>query len=85
METVMASNPYRVPAQAGSEPAPAATRASLELTVVAGFAWLVTLVRVAVGVARAEAASRELDLAWLILFLAPVVIWVELQARRAPR
>jgi hypothetical protein len=81
----MATTPYRVPAQAGSDPAPAASRGSYELTVVAAFAWLVTLLRVVVSLHRGEAACRELDLAWLILFLAPVVIWVELQAQRAPR
>ena len=81
----MLSSPYRLPAEAGSEPAPAAPRASFELTVVAAFAWVVTLCRVVVGLLRVEPASRELDLAWLILFLAPAVIWAEIQAQRAPR
>jgi hypothetical protein len=80
----MVPSPYRVPAQTGSERAPATARASLELTVVALLAWAVTVVRVVVAVVRAEPAGRELDLAWLILFLAPVVIWAEIQGHRAP-
>jgi hypothetical protein len=84
-EMLMVSSPYRVPARAGVDPAPARSRASLELTAVAVFAWVVTVARVVTGLVRVEPASRELDLAWLVLFLAPVVIWGELQGQRAPR
>ncbi len=78
----MATSPYRVPAQSGPKCLRAEGQQRLDLAGVAGFVWIVTLVRVVAGLATAEAPSRELDLAWLLLFLLPVVIWKELARYR---
>lgn len=74
----MATNPYRTPAQAGSESPPSQANRPLDLVVVAAFAWVVTLLRLGLGAAHAEPPSRELAFAWLVLFLAPVVFGNEL-------
>ncbi len=75
----MATSPYRVPAQSGPKCLRVESQRRLDLAGVAGFAWVITLVRVVAGFVQAEAPNRELDLAWLILLLLPVVIWKELK------
>jgi len=77
----MATNPYRTPAQTGRELTPSQASRPLDLAHVALFAWVVTLVRIAVGLAHAEPPGRELVFAWLILLLAPVLLAKELCPR----
>ncbi len=78
----MVTSPYRVPTEERAPQAPAAASPHLDLVTVGGLAWVVTIVRVVAALARAEAPNRELDLAWLFLFLGPLLIWHELGIRR---
>jgi hypothetical protein len=85
----MASSPYRTPARPAADPTPTELSAFLDVAGVAAFAWVVTLVRIAAALLCDEPSSHELDFAWLVLFLAPVIVWNELaprwRARSPPR
>jgi membrane protein DedA with SNARE-associated domain len=78
----MPPNPYRTsaPHRADDE-----LPRFLDLAPVAAITWLATLVRVGVALSRSEPASRELDIAWLLLLVLPLVIVAELRAARARR
>jgi hypothetical protein len=78
----MLPSPYRSPAE--REPSPPATvpPVSYEIVGAAGLAWALGMMRVAIALTQGEPASRELDLAWLLVFLAPVVLWRELVVLR---
>lgn len=82
--TVMNSHPYRTPASPDAAPAPASRLASYEIAFVGVIAWALGLMRVLFALGRAEAASREVDLAWLLLVLAPIVVWKEIASQRRP-
>ena len=67
----MSSSPYRIAARPAPEPRP---EAPLDVAGMAAFLWILTLERVAMGVAHAEPPSRELALAWLVLVALPVAL-----------
>ncbi|APR82042.1 Hypothetical protein A7982_07391 [Minicystis rosea] len=48
----------------------------------AGIAWVLVVLRVTHALLRADAPSHEVDVAWLVVILAPIVVWKELAARR---
>ena len=81
----MASTPYRISSHLGETTKPAESRPHLDLVTVAGLAWIVTILRIVAALTRGEAPSREVDIAWLLLFVAPVVIWQELKLQRSRR
>lgn len=74
----MLPSPYRTPAEPAPDPPGPAPAVSYEIVGAAALAWALGVLRVAVALIHAEPASRELDLAWLLVFLAPVVLWREL-------
>ncbi len=78
----MPPNPYRT--SAPHKPDDELPR-FLDLVPVAAVTWLVTLVRVGVALARSEPPSRELDVAWLLILVLPLVMVAELRAARARR
>ena len=73
----MATSPYRVRVQAVPDASCAENPPCFDLARVAAFVWMVTLVRIVAAFMATEAPNREIDVAWLILLLAPVVIWKE--------
>jgi hypothetical protein len=77
-----ATSPYRTPARRAADPPPTEPPTFVDLDYIVVFLWLVTLVRVGGALLRSEPPNRELDVAWLVLFLAPVVLWKELTTRR---
>ena len=78
----MSPDPYRTPS-----PSPAQPRAavSMEIAVAAGIAWALAVMRVTYALLRADAPSHEIDVAWLIVIVAPIVVWKEIAARREQR
>lgn len=60
-------------------------RPARDLAVVLALAWALAVLRVVAALARAEAVSVELNLAWLTVIVAPILIWSELAAARRDR
>ena len=81
----MAKSPYRTPARSAEEPPRETVPVFGDITGIALFVWIATLLRVGGALLVSEPASRELDLAWLVLFLAPVAIWKDIASRRRAR
>lgn len=48
----------------------------------AALVWALGLVRVLVALRRKDSPSLELALAWLVVIVAPIVLWKEITARR---
>ena len=78
----MAESPYRTQAQPAEDPSRAEAPVFGDIAGIASFVWVATLVRIGAALLSAEPASRELDFAWLVLLLAPVVIWKDTSTRR---
>jgi hypothetical protein len=80
----MTPNPYRTPASLDAAPAPASRFVSYEIAVVGVIAWALGVMRVIFALGRSEAPSREIDLAWLLVALAPIIVWREIASQRRP-
>lgn len=76
---VMASSPYRVPAERA--PTPREPRL-LEMPILSGFLFMLTALRLVAGVASAEPVSRELVFAWVVLVASAVEIASSLRRER---
>jgi hypothetical protein len=78
----MIPDPYRHPATHAPGSAAPPAFAWYDVAVAAALAFLLGVARVAFALARGEPPSREVDLAWLLVMLAPLVVWKEIAARR---
>jgi hypothetical protein len=78
----MSLDPYRTLPQLDQALSSRLPRAPLDVAVVIGLAWTLAAVRVLAALARADATSRELGLAWLVVLVAPYLIWREIAASR---
>ena len=78
----MATSPYRAPVHTIERKLCAEAHGCRDIAGVAMLVWLVALARVGVALLGSELPSRELDIAWLAAFLAPVVIAKELASWR---
>ena len=78
----MAESPYRTQTRPPEEPPRAKVPVFGDIAGIASFVWLATLVRIGAALLSAEPESRELDFAWLVLFLTPVAIWRDIAGRR---
>ncbi len=76
----MSPDPYRTPATRDGDSTEPEAFAWYDVTVVAALALLLGVIRVAFALARSEAPSGEVDLAWLVVLIAPVVVWKEIAA-----
>jgi hypothetical protein len=81
----MSLDPYRTLSPRVVPSSGPRVRPALDLVVVLGLLWALALVRVLAALARAEAASAELNLAWLAVILVPIAIGSEIAAVRRGR
>lgn len=80
----MMPDPYRTPAPAPPEPdrERRSPFASYDMVFAAALAWGLGLIRVVCALQRHETPNRELDFAWLLVFLVPILLWKEIAAQR---
>lgn len=78
----MSPDPYRTPASRDPDSAGREPFAWYDVAITAALVFLLGAIRVAFALARHEASSRETDLAWLLVFFAPIVVWKEIAAYR---
>jgi hypothetical protein len=78
----MPSSPYRTAARPAPRPRP---EAPLDVAGMAALVWILTAVRLTMSVVHAEAPSRELALAWLVLIALPVLAGRAIAERRRAR
>jgi hypothetical protein len=79
----MTSGPYRTSIE--RDPPPPAEPVSPEVPIAAGFLLLVTSIRLAASILRAEPASAELTFSWLVLIAAVIMLGQALLPRREGR
>jgi hypothetical protein len=78
-------SPYRFLARPAPRPPRPSRGPSLDIAVPVAIAWTLGLVRVTCALLRSDAPSHELDIAWLLVVVAPVIIWHEIAAWREQR
>lgn len=76
----MSLDPYRTPARLPPDPMLPRAPPAYDVLVVTVVAWALGLMRVVFALFRYEAPCREVDFAWLLVLLAPLVAWREIEA-----